>query len=140
MPFTAIELVGLFVAAAICAAAQVRTRHRAQHACGPRGGQPHREPGRACAGTRGKRDRAPPLHLICRKGHALTGRVQVSQVGAAQLVPAVASLQEERRIREIRDILTEEFEVEAETCTEDVFALLTQLLSWELVEIRNGKG
>ena len=50
------------------------------------------------------------------------------------------SLQEERRIREIRDILTEEFEVEAETCTEDVFALLTQLLSWELVEIRNGKG
>ena len=50
------------------------------------------------------------------------------------------SVQEERRIREIRDILTEEFEVEAETCTEDVFALLTQLLLWELVEIRNGKG
>ena len=50
------------------------------------------------------------------------------------------SLQEKRKVREIRDMLTEEFDVEAAECTEHVFELLSQLLSWDLVEIRNGKG
>ena len=49
------------------------------------------------------------------------------------------NLTEERKVEELRNLLIEEFDVEEDQCTEDLFGLLSQLLSWELVEIRNGK-
>lgn len=49
------------------------------------------------------------------------------------------SLNEERRVVELRDILTQEFDVEERQCTEDLFGLLSQLVTWDLVVIRNGK-
>jgi hypothetical protein len=48
------------------------------------------------------------------------------------------SIQEEKRVQEIRDILVHEYEVEPQNCTEDILTLLSQLQTWRLVEIRNG--
>jgi hypothetical protein len=50
------------------------------------------------------------------------------------------SLSEARKVEELRNILIEEFDVGKDQCTEDLFGLLSQLLSWDLVEIRNGEG
>ena len=49
-------------------------------------------------------------------------------------------VQEPRTLREIRDVLVEEFDVKEEDCTRDVLDLLEQLRQWNLVERRNGKG
>ena len=49
-------------------------------------------------------------------------------------------VQEPRTLREIRDVLVEEFDVKEEDCTRDVLNLLEQLRQWNLVERRNGKG
>lgn len=45
-----------------------------------------------------------------------------------------------RTVREIRDSLLEEYDVDTETCTRDVQRLVDQLLRWKLVESRNGNG
>lgn len=45
-----------------------------------------------------------------------------------------------RTVREIRDSLLEEYDVDADTCTRDVRRLIDQLLQWNLVEFRNGNG
>lgn len=47
-------------------------------------------------------------------------------------------IQEPRSLREIRDRLLEEFDVEDGACTQDLLALLVQLREWNLVELRNG--
>lgn len=49
-------------------------------------------------------------------------------------------VQEPRTLREIRDVLVGEFDVEEEDCTRDVLDLLEHLRQWNLVEWRNGKG
>jgi hypothetical protein len=48
--------------------------------------------------------------------------------------------QEPRTVREIRDALLAEFDVESEECTRDLLRLVEQLHQWDLVEWRNGKG
>jgi hypothetical protein len=49
-------------------------------------------------------------------------------------------IQEPRKINEIRDTLLEEYEVEPDGCERDLFALLQDLASKELVEIKNETG
>ena len=49
------------------------------------------------------------------------------------------SIQQERKVLEIRDMLIMEYEVEPGVCSEDLFQLLSQLMTWGLVETRNGK-
>lgn len=49
------------------------------------------------------------------------------------------SIQEEKKVMEIRDMLIQEYEVEPEVCTDDLLTLLSQLAMWRLVEIRDGK-
>jgi hypothetical protein len=60
------------------------------------------------------------------------------------LNPVAASiwknLKEERKVEDLRDMLMQEFDVDELQCTEDLFGLLSQLTSWELVVIRNGEG
>lgn len=49
-------------------------------------------------------------------------------------------VQEPRTIREIRDSLRTEFQVEESTCTRDLLDLLDQLQRWRLIELRDGNG
>lgn len=48
------------------------------------------------------------------------------------------SIQERKKVKEIRDLLIESYEVEPDQCTEDVFALLHQMIEWKLIETENG--
>jgi hypothetical protein len=60
------------------------------------------------------------------------------------LNPVAASvwknIQQERKVLEILDMLIMEYEVESGVCSKDLFKLLSQLMTWGLVETRNGKG
>ncbi len=49
------------------------------------------------------------------------------------------SIQNEKTVSELRDILVNEYDVTLEACTEDLLALLSELATWRLVEIGNGK-
>jgi hypothetical protein len=49
-------------------------------------------------------------------------------------------LQEARAVKEIRDTLVQEYDVEADQCEKDLLALLGELLSKELIEVTNEKG
>jgi len=49
------------------------------------------------------------------------------------------SIQQERKVAEIRDMLVQEYEVDPEACMDDLFALISQLMEWRLVEMKNGK-
>jgi len=48
-------------------------------------------------------------------------------------------IQQKRELKVIRDSLVQEYDVDPDACTSDLFALLSQLSSWKLVEISNGK-
>jgi hypothetical protein len=47
-------------------------------------------------------------------------------------------IQQPRRVEEIRDALSQEYQVEAEPCEQDVIALLEKLLAEGLVELKEG--
>ena len=47
-------------------------------------------------------------------------------------------LQQPRRVDEIRDLVLQEYEVEAERCHEDLLALLERLRAEGLIEVRDG--
>ena len=49
-----------------------------------------------------------------------------------------ALIQEPRTVREVRDTLLQEYEIEEECCTQELLALLQDLASHELIEIMNG--
>jgi hypothetical protein len=49
------------------------------------------------------------------------------------------SIQNEKKVADIREILMNEYEVALEACTDDLLTLLSELATWRLVEIRNGK-
>ena len=49
-------------------------------------------------------------------------------------------IQEPKTVTEIKDTLLLEFDTEPEQCEADLFALLNELLSHGLIEVRNEKG
>jgi hypothetical protein len=49
-------------------------------------------------------------------------------------------IQEPRRVNEIRDTLVQEYDVDPDQCEKDLLALLEELLSKELIELKNEKG
>ena len=49
-------------------------------------------------------------------------------------------IQEPRSVNEIRDTLVEEYNVDPDQCEKDLLALLEELLSKELIEVKNEKG
>lgn len=49
-------------------------------------------------------------------------------------------LQQPRTVSELRDALLEEYEVDAERCERDLMALLAELATCGLVQIRDGSG
>jgi hypothetical protein len=49
-------------------------------------------------------------------------------------------VQKPRTVREIRDSLIQEYDIEETRCTRDLLDLLTQLHRWKLVELRDGNG
>lgn len=49
-------------------------------------------------------------------------------------------VQEPRTIREIGEILMDEYEIDRESCTRDLLDLVDRLREWKLVELRNGNG
>jgi hypothetical protein len=49
-------------------------------------------------------------------------------------------IQEARTVNEIRDALLQEYDVEPERCEEDLLALLGELLSKGLIEVKDEKG
>ena len=51
-----------------------------------------------------------------------------------------AMIQEPRTVREIRDSLLSEYEIEESICTRDLFDLLGQLRQWKLIELNDGNG
>ena len=59
------------------------------------------------------------------------------------LNPVAASvwkcIQQEKTVAEIRDTLVEEYEVDPDACTQDILVLLAQLVTWRLVETRDGR-
>jgi hypothetical protein len=48
-------------------------------------------------------------------------------------------IQQKRQLMVIRDRLVEEYDVDPDACTEDLYSLLSQLSRWQLVEISNGR-
>ena len=44
------------------------------------------------------------------------------------------TVQERKTIKEIRDTLIETYDVETDECTQDLLALLNQMLEWKLIE------
>ena len=49
-------------------------------------------------------------------------------------------IQGPRSVNEIRDTLVQEYDVDPDQCEKDLLALLEELLSKELIEIKNEKG
>jgi hypothetical protein len=49
-------------------------------------------------------------------------------------------VQEPRTIRELRDSLLSEFEIDEPTCTRDLIDLLNQLQRWGLIELKTKNG
>jgi hypothetical protein len=49
-------------------------------------------------------------------------------------------IQEPRTVNEIKDTLLQEFDVEPDQCETDLFALLEELLSKGLIEVKDEKG
>ena len=49
-------------------------------------------------------------------------------------------VQQPRTVREIRDSLLAEYEIEESTCTQDLLDLLGQLQRWKLIESGDGNG
>ncbi len=49
-------------------------------------------------------------------------------------------IQEPRTVSEIRDTILREYEVEPKQCEEDLFALLAELLSHGLIEVKGEKA
>ncbi len=49
-------------------------------------------------------------------------------------------VQEPRTVSAIRDVLLEEYEVDAETCMRDLLAVLVEMRSAALVEVSDGGG
>ena len=49
-------------------------------------------------------------------------------------------IQEPKTVDEVKDALLQEFDVEPDQCKADLFALLNELLSHGLIEVRNEKG
>lgn len=64
--------------------------------------------------------------------------------GVYYLLNPVASfvwkqIQQKRQLITIRDRLVQEYDVDPDACTSDLYALLSQLSSWQLIEINNGR-
>jgi Coenzyme PQQ synthesis protein D (PqqD) len=49
-------------------------------------------------------------------------------------------MQEPRKVLEIQDVISGEYEVEPERCTRDLFDLLEKLLAEGLIEVKVGAG
>lgn len=49
-------------------------------------------------------------------------------------------VQTPRTVSEIRDALLRDYDVTPDDCTRDLLDLLQQLMEWNLVEFRNGRG
>jgi hypothetical protein len=49
-------------------------------------------------------------------------------------------IQEPRSVNEINDALVQEYDVDPDRCEKDLLALLEELLSKELIEVKNEKG
>lgn len=49
-------------------------------------------------------------------------------------------VQESRTVRDIRDSLLSEYDIEESTCTKDLLDLLEQLHQWKLIEVHDGHG
>ena len=49
-------------------------------------------------------------------------------------------VQESKTVSEIKDTLVREYDVESDQCETDLFALLAELLSKELIEVKDEKG
>jgi hypothetical protein len=87
--------------------------------------------------------------IVTATGHQVSGRLQDGDVAILNLRDGVYYglnviggriwdlIQEPRMVAEVRDILLEEYHVERERCTQEVIALLEDLLKRGLIEIRN---
>jgi len=49
-------------------------------------------------------------------------------------------MQEPRKVAEIQNAMTDEYEVETERCARDLVGLLEKLLAEGLIEVKNGSG
>ena len=49
-------------------------------------------------------------------------------------------IQEPRTVNEINDAIVQEYDVDPDQCEKDLLALLEELLSKELIEVKNEKG